>query len=135
LYKLSNLKCFACGSENIEDDLAICSQQQLFFSLDDRELISVSLCKDCGTVRHYVKNPERKYYNQTEKDSATKIYYSNIEAKAATQKKKKRCKADLIYMAAILILLASVFCTNDRSFQIDLVLLGGGVMIAACIYE
>jgi hypothetical protein len=120
---LSNLKC-TCGSENVECDVAVSNHQDLFLLTDNRELIRAFLCKDCGAVHFYVKNPDKKYYNREDKINADKLYYAQKKnADSTAYEKTLKHVANRLYMfiivAALVLFFLSrtFFCTDSEYLQ------------------
>jgi len=60
-------KCIYCGSSNIENDISVGSGnfktglKYVNFLASQIEWFHADLCKDCGSVRIYVKETNRKW--------------------------------------------------------------------------
>lgn len=136
---MSNLKC-TCGSENVECDVAVSNHQELFLLTDNRELIRAFLCKDCGAVHFYVKNPDKKYYTREDKINADKLYYAQHEnADSTAYEKTLKHLANRLYMliivaALVLFFLSFTFFYTSSNYLQKLVFLTCVVsfLVAVC---
>lgn len=96
------MKCQNCGSENVSPDLAITHQELI---KKDGECVNIlaDLCKDCGTVRRYVKDKDDEYTSREE--------YSQKKEESLMQLNKMIAKekriAKLLFILVIITILGS----------------------------
>ncbi len=126
------MKCQNCGSENVSPDLAV--THQVLVKKDGTHVnILADLCKDCGTIRWYVKDKDKEYTSREEASQKEKKYFDEMKVKSAKQKRISR----ILTIIGLLLMLLSLFCQYNLSLPIltyILLFIGTGLVFVCNIF-